>query len=40
VLALAATLNDVAVAPPPEVAENTQLPLELTVNANAKLEDQ
>jgi hypothetical protein len=38
VVALAATLNDVAVLPP-DVDENTHVPVELTVNASAKLED-
>ncbi len=37
---LAATLNDVAAAPPPELDENTHVPVELTPNASAKLDDE
>ncbi len=38
VVAPAATLNEVAVVPP-DVEENTHVPVELTVNASAKLEE-
>ncbi len=37
-VALAATLKELA-AVPPEVLENVHVPVELTVNASAKLED-
>jgi hypothetical protein len=38
VVALVATLNEVA-AEPPELLENVHVPVELTVNASAKLDD-